>query len=88
MVLHLACARLGDIWRFGNLFHFRQKMVIYIVTQAININVTIGTKGMREPPARACRKTMAGNVTCTPSFVDYDFRLKDRLKDKIKSLPP
>ena len=57
---------------------------MYIVTQVIKINVTIETQDMREPPARACRKSMAGNVTCTPLFVDYDIELKD----KIKSLPP
>ena len=28
---------------------------------------------MREPPARASWKTMAGKVTSTPPVVDYDF---------------
>ena len=80
--------RYGDFGRIGVLFYFRQKMVMYIVTQVIMINVTIGTQGMRETPARACRKIMAGNVTCTRPFVDYDLGLKNRLKDNIKSLLP
>ena len=86
LVLGLAIWRFLAIWR--PILFSPKNGYIYIVTQAIKDNVTIGTQGMREPPARACRKRMAGNVTCTPSFVDYDFRLKDRLKDKIKSLPP
>ena len=45
---------------------------MYIVTQVIKINVTIRTPGMREPPARASQRTMAGRVTCTPPVVDYD----------------
>ena len=33
--------RYGVFWRFGDLFQFRQKMVMYIVTQVIMINITI-----------------------------------------------
>ena len=45
--------RCGAFWRFGGLFYFRQKLVMYIVTQLIKINVTRRTQDMREPPARA-----------------------------------
>ena len=58
-VLILAIWRLLTIWLP---ISFPAKMVMYIVTQVIKINVTIETQGMREPPALACRKTMAGNV--------------------------
>ena len=74
--MHWACARLSDLALFGDLatyFIFAKTMVMHIVTQEIKINVTIRTQGMREPPARASWKTMAGKVTCTPPVVDYDF---------------
>ena len=32
--------RFGEFWRFGDLFYFRQKMVIYIVTCVIIGSVT------------------------------------------------
>ena len=44
----------------------------------VKINVISGTQGIQEPPARKCRKTMTGNMTCKPPFVDYDFGLKDK----------
>ena len=34
-VLHQDCARLGEIWRFGDLRHFVPKMVFYIATLLI-----------------------------------------------------
>ena len=54
--LHLACARLGDVALFGELvayFIFAIKLVMYIVTQLIKINVTRRTQDMRESPAHA-----------------------------------
>ena len=46
---------LCSAWRYGAFwrFYFRQKLVMYIVTQVIKINVTLRTQDMREPPAPA-----------------------------------
>ena len=57
----------GAFSRFGDLFHFCEKMVLYIVTHVIkHQRHNTYTRCARTTCACACRKIIASKVTCTP----------------------
>ena len=74
------------IWRYlASYFIFAEKLVLYIKKHAIKSDVTFtgltNYKVSIEYPRVLMSESMAGSVTCTPTFVNYDIGLKD-------SLPP
>ena len=67
--------RLGDFWRFGDLFYIHWKMVFHIRAQCSNCDVTMAALAKHKICKNDLRAHVGKKLTYTPLFFYYDNRL-------------